>query len=287
MKNFISLAVVSLVVATLLPSVTQAQTSVPTSPETLPNSSPIAPSDGSVPINATPRSTTPNSDPTMPSKSTEMPAISTPSSTSGMGMCRVKSSSTEMTSPTSSTGMSASSPVMIASSVNSKSYSTSTDSSVVPLMKLNTNPAAAIAAPASTNSNSENVARLLDASSDQIEYNNLIGPAHYIKLAVGSNPLCSLTVTPLQDVYATDSIRVLDESGKGIAAVVTKSDNGSAKISFNQPVSAGTKLVLALQGVEYSSSRTPTEVQYYVVGGFANYDQEIPYGVAQVQRFLR
>jgi hypothetical protein len=287
MKSFISLAVISLAVATLTPSVTKAQTSVPTNPETSPNSSPVAPSDGSVPINATPRSTTPSGAPMMPSGNTTMPATGTPSSTSAMGMCGVKPSSTGMSS---STGMTS-------SSMDSKSYSTSTDSSVVPLMKLNTNPATATSttapvsssttAPASNTSASENIPRLLDASSDQIEYNNLIGPAHYIKLAVGSSPLCYLSVTPLQDVYATDSIRVLDGSGKGVPAVVTKADDGSAKISFDQPVSAGTNLVLALQGVEYSSSRTPTEVQYYVAGGFANYDQEIPYGVAQVQRFLR
>jgi hypothetical protein len=162
-------------------------------------------------------------------------------------------------------------------------------------MRLNTNPA--ITAPTTSTATSastsystsaiENAPRLLDASSDEIEHVNLIGPAHYIKLAVGSSPLCYLSVTPLQDVYATDSIKVLDQSGKSVPAVVTKQDNGSAKISFEQPISAGANLVLALQGVEYDSTLTPTTVQYYITGGFANYSQEIPYGVAQVQRYVK
>ncbi len=133
----------------------------------------------------------------------------------------------------------------------------------------------------------ESVARLLQVSSDQVEYNNLIGPAHYIKLSVGSSPLCYLTLEPLQDVSATDSIKVLDQSGNAVNTVVTKQDNGGAKVSFEQPVAAGSTLTLALQGVEYSSSLTPTAVQYSVSGGFADYAQDIPYGIAQVQRFLR
>jgi hypothetical protein len=182
---------------------------------------------------------------------------------------------------------------MAASGTNDDSYKTSTSSSNVPLMKLNTNPA--ITAPSTSTSAStsfststiENASRLLDASSDEIEHNNLIGPAHYIKLSVGSSPLCYLTLTPLQDVYATDSIKVLDGSGKSVPAMVTKQGNGSAKVSFDQPISAGSNFVLALQGVEYGSTQTPTTVQYYISGGFANYSQEIPYGVAQVQRYVK
>jgi hypothetical protein len=241
--------------------------------------------------------------------STTMPATAMPSA-STTGTCGMNISSTGMTSSgtgmsasgtgmsASGTGMTSSSPGTLSSgtatsssSDSSETYKTSTDSSVIPLMKLNTNPALSTTTTStttSTTSAADIAPRLLDASSDQIEYNNLIGPAHYIKLAVGnSSPLCYLSVAPLQDVYAVDSIRVLDQSGKGVPATVTKLDNGSAKISFDQPVSAGSNLVLALQGVEYSSTLTPTTVQYYVTGGFANYDQEIPYGVAQVQRFLR
>lgn len=131
------------------------------------------------------------------------------------------------------------------------------------------------------------VSQLLDASSDQVEYNNLIGPSHYIKLSVGSSPLCYLSLMPLQDIYSTDSIRVLDQSGNAVSAVVSGQENGGTKISFEQPVPAGSTLTLALQGVEYSSSMTPATVQYSISGGFADYTQEIPYGVAQVQRFHR
>jgi hypothetical protein len=310
MKKFISLTVASLVIAASLPSVGQAQTSVPTNPDVAPNNLPATPAPGG---NTGPNSVTPTTpgtvpDSTMPATpnstmpATTMPATTTPSA-STTGTCGMNISSTGMTSSgtgmsASGTGMTSSSPGTLSSgtatsssSDSSETYKTSTDSSVIPLMKLNTNPALSTTTTStttSTTSAADIAPRLLDASSDQIEYNNLIGPAHYIKLAVGnSSPLCYLSVAPLQDVYAVDSIRVLDQSGKGVPATVTKLDNGSAKISFDQPVSAGSNLVLALQGVEYSSTLTPTTVQYYVTGGFANYDQEIPYGVAQVQRFLR
>lgn len=84
-----------------------------------------------------------------------------------------------------------------------------------------------------------------------------------------------------------DSVKVMDQSGNDVNAVVTKQDNGGSKITFVQPVAAGSTLTVALQGVEYFSSLTPATVQYSVSGGFANYAQEIPYGIAQVQRFLR
>jgi hypothetical protein len=299
MKKFISLTVASLVIAASLPSVGQAQTSVPTNPDVAPNNLPATPAPGG---NTGPNSVTPTTpgtvpDSTMPATpSTTMPATAMPSA-STMGTCGMKMSSTGVTStgtsmPSSGGGTlsTGSGTGMTSSSNSSETYKTSTASSVVPLMKLNTNPALSTTSSSTTTSTTpaaDVAPRLLDASSDQIEYNNLIGPAHYIKLAVGSSPLCYLSVTPLQDVYAVDSIRVLDQSGKGVPATVTKLDNGSAKISFDQPISSGSNLVLALQGVEYDSTITPTTVQYYVSGGFANYDQEIPYGVAQVQRFLR
>jgi hypothetical protein len=197
-------------------------------------------------------------------------------------MCGVTSSGTGMTSP--NTGMTSSGTGMTSSNTASNSYTTSTSSSIVPLTKLNTNPALDATASTSTGNTAP---RLLDAASDEIEYINLIGPSHYVKLSVGSSPLCYLSVAPLQEVYATNSIKVLDRSGKSIPAVVTKQDNGSAKISFEQPISAGQNLILAMQGVEYDSTLTPATVQYYISGGFANYAQEIPYGVAQVQRYRK
>jgi hypothetical protein len=137
------------------------------------------------------------------------------------------------------------------------------------------------------NMRNNSVAYLLKASSSEVEYNNLIGPAHYIELSVGSSPLCYLSIKPLQDVDANDSIKVLDESGNIINAAITKQDDGGAKISFNEPVSAGSILKVALYGVEYSSPLTPAMVQYSVSGGVAGYSQEIPYGIAQVPRFQR
>jgi hypothetical protein len=317
MKKFIYLTAASLVIAASVSSAGQAQTSVPTNSDVAPNNLPATPAPGG---NTGPNSVTPvtpgsktipsstmpatPSDSTMPAtpSNSAMPGTTTPSA-STMGTCGMNISSTGMTSSgtgmtSSGTGMTSSGGGTLSSGTGmnssgsrSETYKTSTDSSVIPLMKLNTNPALSTTASSTTTSTTsvtDIAPHLLDASSDQVEYNNLIGPAHYIKLAVGSSsPLCYLSVAPLQDVYAVDSIRVLDQSGKGVPATVTKLDNGSAKISFDQPIAAGSNLVLALQGVEYSSTLTPTTVQYYVSGGFANYSQEIPYGVAQIQRFLR
>jgi hypothetical protein len=286
MKKFISIAFASLTVATFVPGATQAQTSTPASPSTTPNLTPVTPNKSASPDSAplTPgNNTAPSSMPGMPSNS-NTPEVSKPGTSAPSaalpGTCGAKISSTGMTP---------------SAAANAESYNTSTSSSNFPLMRLNTNPAIKAPTTSTTTSTStsysistiENAPRLLDATSDEIEHNNLIGPAHYIKLAVGSSPLCYLSVTPLQEVYATDSIKVLDQSGKGVPAVVTKQDNGSAKISFEQPISAGSMLVLALQGVEYASTLTPTTVQYYISGGFANYSQEIPYGVAQVQRYVK
>jgi hypothetical protein len=257
MKKLISLAATSLAIAVFAPTAIQAQTSMPTSPTTAPNE-------------ATPPSGTTG----MPSEST---VPTTPPSAKTQGTCPMLSSSAGA-----STESASSSSTYSTSSDTSKTSSSTTSNT----MTADTTTSTADSASPSTAVGNE-FPRLLDASSDQIEYNNLIGPTHYVKLAVGSSPLCYLSMLPLQDVYATDSIKVLDQSGNAIPAVVTKQDNGGAKISFEQPISAGSSLTVALQGVEYASSLTPTTVQYSFAGRFADYDQEIPYGIAQVQRFLR
>lgn len=267
MKKLISLTIASFAIAALTPTVTQAQTSAPSNPTTIPNetnepsSTPVTPGESAAPTTTSPSVKTPGT----------CPALSSSTGTSSMGTTDATSSTTYSTSSSTSTTSGS-------TSSNTASTADATPSSMT---------MSSATSPASTVSTNSNVSRLLDASADQIEYNNLIGPTHYIKLAVGNSPLCSLSVTPLQDIYATSSIQVLDASGKSVAAVVTKQDNGSAKISFEQPVSAGSDLTVALQGVEYASSLTPTTVQYSIAGRFADYDQEIPYGIAQVQRFLR
>jgi hypothetical protein len=256
MKKLISLAAASLAIAVFAPTEIQAQTSMPTSPTTAPNE--VTPPSGTT---------------GMPSEST---VPSTTPSAKTQGTCPMLSSS----AGASTEGASSSSTYSTSSDTNKTSSSTTSNTMTADTTTTSTaNPSTAAAG--------SEFPRLLNASSDQIEYNNLIGPTHYVKLAVGSSPLCYLSMLPLQDVYATDSIKVLDQSGNAIPAVVTKQDNGGAKISFEQPISAGSNLTVALQGVEYSSSLTPTTVQYSFAGRFADYDQEIPYGIAQVQRFLR
>ncbi|HEY9824939.1 MAG TPA: hypothetical protein V6D19_05790 [Stenomitos sp.] len=129
--------------------------------------------------------------------------------------------------------------------------------------------------------------RIIKASSDQVEYNNIIGPTHSVELAVGSNAMCSLSIKPLQDVQANDDIQVRDAAGNSIPATVTKQEDGGAIVTFAQPIAPGSMLNLEMQGVEYYSSLTPTVIQYSISGDFAGYSQPIPYGTAQVNRYLR
>ncbi|WP_404783949.1 hypothetical protein [Altericista sp. CCNU0014] len=271
MKKIVSLTLASLVVAALLPSAARAQMSEPTTSPASPTSptSPTAPG-------ATPDGTTaPSTAPVAPSESS--PSTTTAPAAGAKGLCAapISSTGTSGTGTASSTTSSTSSTTTTTGTTNSSTSTTETR-----IASTSTTPSSA--AP------SEPIAsRILNASSDQVEYNNLVGPSHYIKLAVGNSPLCYVSVSPLQDVEATDSIKVLDGSGNIINANVTKQDDGSAKISFEQPLAAGSTLTLALQGVEYYSSLNPTTVQYSLAGGFADYSQEIPYGIAQVQRFRR
>jgi hypothetical protein len=248
MRHRLYLAAASLMIAASAPNAVYAQPSGTPNPASIPDP-------GSVPGQTTPgQMTAPSTSPT-PSAGES----GTPRGSASTGLCSATSSGVSTMTPSSS----APSPRPAASG---------TADSTMPSAAVNSG---------------ESVARLLQVSSDQVEYNNLIGPAHYIKLSVGSSPLCYLSLEPLQDVSATDSIKVLDQSGNTINASVTKQDTGGAKVVFEQPVAAGSTLTLALQGVEYFSSLTPATVQYSVSGGFADYSQEIPYGIAQVQRFLR
>lgn len=251
MRYQLYLAAASLMLAVSVPSAIHAQPSGTPNPASIPD-----------PASAPEEMKTPATTPIAPSGGVNVPsAVTSPAST---GMCNSMSSGATMTSPSSSAAPTSG---MLASSAIP---STATSTSI-----------------AAATTNGESVARLLKVSSDQVEYNNLIGPAHYIKLSVGRSPLCYVSLEPLQDVSAMDSIKVLDQSGNTVNAVVTKQDNGGAKVTFAQPFAAGSTLTLALQGVEYFSSLTPATVQYSVSGGFANYSQEIPYGIAQVQRFHR
>jgi hypothetical protein len=257
MKHHLYLAAASLIIAVSAPSAIYAQPSGTPNPASIPDPGSSTPS----------QMTAPSTSPTPSTGADTAPSAAALPTSASTGMCSAMSSGTSMKTPSSSVPSSASAPTRTMPAGTTMPSAT---------------PSATVAA-----TSSESVARLLQVSSDQVEYNNLIGPAHYIKLSVGSSPLCYLTFEPLQDVSATDSIKVLDQSGNTVNTVVTKQDNGGAKVSFEQPVAAGSTLTLALQGVEYSSSITPTSVQYSVSGGFADYSQDIPYGIAQVKRFLR
>lgn len=250
MRHPLYLAAASLMLAVSVPSVTYAQPSGTPNPASIPD-----------PVSTPEQMKTPGALPVSPSEGSKVPNAAASPTLMSTGMCSTMSSGTSTMTPLPSSSL---------------------PSSAMPAS--GTMPSTAAS---TTTSTSEGVARLLKVNGDQVEYNNLIGPAHYIKLSVGSSPLCYLSLEPLQDVSAMDSIKVLDQSGNTVNTVVTKQDNGGAKVTFAQPVVAGSTLTLALQGVEYFSSLTPATVQYSVSGGFADYDQEIPYGIAQVQRFLR
>jgi hypothetical protein len=132
-----------------------------------------------------------------------------------------------------------------------------------------------------------NAPQIKRAYSDEVEYNNLVNTPQNIELYVGSSPLCYVNVTPLSAVIINDNIRVTDESGQQLGITVTKQENGGARISFAQLVPAGKTIKIGLQEVNYTSSLTPTAVQYSLAGGHTDFNQEIPYGIARFERFRR
>jgi hypothetical protein len=131
--------------------------------------------------------------------------------------------------------------------------------------------------------------RLIKASSSVTQEYHEIGPSHHIELYSGANPLCYVSVQPRNDILteSNDSIRVFNKStGNELDIKVTKLAEGGAKVVFAQPVAPKTTLEIAINGVEYDSQTAPSVVQYSLAGGYVNLNQEIPFGVAQVNRHL-
>jgi hypothetical protein len=131
--------------------------------------------------------------------------------------------------------------------------------------------------------------RLIKASSSVTQEYHEIGPSHQIELYSGINPLCYVSVQPRNDILteSNDSIRVFNKStGNELDIKVTKLAAGGAKVVFAQPIAPRTTLDIVINGVEYDSQTAPSVVQYSLAGGYVNLNQEIPYGVAQVNRHL-
>jgi hypothetical protein len=134
-----------------------------------------------------------------------------------------------------------------------------------------------------------NAPRLLSASSNQAQERHEIGPSHHIELYTGNNVLCYLSIQPVEENVKefNEKIRVFnDATNDELGITVTKEQDGGARVVFAQPVPPGTTLEVELNGVEYNSQTSPNVVQYYLAGGYAEFNQEIPYGIAQVNRFL-
>jgi hypothetical protein len=131
--------------------------------------------------------------------------------------------------------------------------------------------------------------RLLKANSSVTQEDHEIGPSHHIELYSGINPLCYVSVQPMKDIVteANESIRVFNKNtGNELDIKVLKGDRQAAKIVFAQPVAPRTTLEIVLNGIEYDSQTSPSVIQYSLAGGHVNSNQEIPYGVAQVNRHL-
>jgi Protein of unknown function (DUF2808) len=132
--------------------------------------------------------------------------------------------------------------------------------------------------------------RLLSASSSPVQEYHEIGPAHRIKLFTGASPLCYVSVQPVSSTIeeANEKIRVFNRtSGKEeLGITVTRNENRGARIVFAQPVPPGSTIEVILSGVNYNSQTAGDPVLYSLAGGHADFNQEIPYGIAQVNRFL-
>lgn len=132
--------------------------------------------------------------------------------------------------------------------------------------------------------------RILSSSSTPVQEYREIGPAHRIKLYTGASPLCYVSVQPVSSAIeeANEKIRVFNESGDRteLGITVTREQDGGARIVFAQPVPPRSTIEVVLNGVNYNSQTSPNTVLYSLSGGHADFNQEIPYGVAQINRFL-
>jgi hypothetical protein len=97
-------------------------------------------------------------------------------------------------------------------------------------------------------------------------------------------------VQPVSSVIeeANEKIRVFNEtSGRDeLGITVTRDENRGARIVFAQPVPPRSTIEVVLYGVNYNSQTAPNTVLYSLAGGHADFSQEIPYGIAQINRFL-
>lgn len=132
--------------------------------------------------------------------------------------------------------------------------------------------------------------RIISSSSTPVQEYREIGPAHRIKLFTGASPLCYVSVQPVSSAIeeANEKIRVFNEtSGRDeLGITVTRDENRGARIVFAQPVPPRSTIEVVLYGVNYNSQTAPNTVLYSLAGGHADFNQEIPYGIAQINRFL-
>jgi hypothetical protein len=132
--------------------------------------------------------------------------------------------------------------------------------------------------------------RLIAAHSNQAQERHEIGPAHRIKLYTGASPLCYLSIKPVSSTIeeANEKIRVFTETDdrNELGITVTREQDGGARVVFAQPVPPRSTIEVVLNGVNYNSQTSGNTVLYSLAGGHADFSQEIPYGVAQINRFL-
>ncbi len=132
------------------------------------------------------------------------------------------------------------------------------------------------------------------AQGQQIQYNQSaprisstsgLPDRHYISLYTGEQPLSSITIRPSDFMDLGENIRVTDEAGETIEAVVSKEED-MVRINFAQPIPPATTLEIAMMDVGFTPPMPAGQVFHYQVSGnHVGFMREIPYGLARVQVF--
>jgi hypothetical protein len=109
--------------------------------------------------------------------------------------------------------------------------------------------------------------------------------AHIISVYTGEQPLSFITVRPPDFISIGDRIQISDQSGQAIESNISR-EGDMVRINFAQPIPPQTTLQITLLDLAVSPQVAISGVyNYEVTGGYADFKQQIPLGLARVQVF--
>ncbi|MBW4630767.1 MAG: DUF2808 domain-containing protein [Iphinoe sp. HA4291-MV1] len=117
-------------------------------------------------------------------------------------------------------------------------------------------------------------------------YTNAANATHYFDLQVQGLPLSHLFIDLPNELTLTKGISITNQSGEKVSGEVTVKDKRAA-IAFTEPVTAGTTLKVALQGVRTTYPLIPVSQTwlYPIYGRSVGLTTDIPFGLVRIQTY--